>query len=165
MQRKIIGFGFDDEGDRVAFLDCGHRQHVRHDPPFINRPWTETPDGRAEMLGKMLNCVRCDQAEWPEHFVAYKQTPEFTEASIPPALRKDHSTKPGVWARILVSEGRLRYRAPALGIDMEVSPAVVGIVVPEVPHSVEPLGAVRFHVAFYKAPDDAANDEKKSAPA
>jgi tellurite resistance-related uncharacterized protein len=115
------------------------------------------------MLGKTLNCVRCDQAEWPEHFVAYKQTPEFTETSIPRALRKDHSTKPGVWARILVSAGRLRYRAPALGVDMEVSPDVIGIVVPEVPHSVEPLGAVRFHVAFYRAPDDAANDEKKSA--
>ena len=158
MERPITGFGLDDEGERIARLGCGHRQHVRHNPPFINRPWTETAAGRQQMLGQQLNCVRCDQAEWPEHFVAYKRTPEFTAESLPAALRKDHSTKPGVWARIVVSEGLLRYRAEALHIDVELSPRQTGTVVPQVPHSVEPLGAVRFYVEFYRAPQD---DEEK----
>jgi tellurite methyltransferase len=161
MQRLIIGFGFDDEGERIALLDCGHRQHVRHNPPFINRPWTETAAGRQQMIGEQLNCVRCDQSEWPEHFVAYKRTPEFTAGSLPAGLRKDHSTKPGIWAKIVVIEGRLRYRAEPLHIDLELSPRQAGIVVPQVPHSVEPLGAVRFYVEFYREP--LGNDGKVGA--
>ncbi|HVT37151.1 MAG TPA: DUF3565 domain-containing protein [Nevskiaceae bacterium] len=27
----------------MAELECGHRQHVRHQPPGINRPWVTTP--------------------------------------------------------------------------------------------------------------------------
>ena len=27
---------------------CGHRQHVRHNPPFVTRPWTVTAAGRAK---------------------------------------------------------------------------------------------------------------------
>ncbi len=36
---------------------------------------------------------------------------------------------------------------------MELSQDKLGIVVPEVLHSVEPLGMVRFLVEFYKKPD------------
>ncbi len=36
-------------------------QHVRHDPPWINRPWVLTPQGRAQTLGKTLNCKTCDE--------------------------------------------------------------------------------------------------------
>jgi hypothetical protein len=38
MQRKIIGFHQDEEQDWVADLECGHQQHVRHTPPWLNRP-------------------------------------------------------------------------------------------------------------------------------
>lgn len=31
--RRIVGFDRDEEGDWVALLECGHRQHVRHRPP------------------------------------------------------------------------------------------------------------------------------------
>jgi hypothetical protein len=31
--RRIVGFHTDVEGDWVADLECGHTQHVRHDPP------------------------------------------------------------------------------------------------------------------------------------
>jgi Protein of unknown function (DUF3565) len=61
MQRRIVGFGLDEEGDRYAVLDCGHRQHVRHRPPFFNRPWTLTEEGRNRMLGQTLSCVLCDE--------------------------------------------------------------------------------------------------------
>ena len=152
MERTITGFKFDDEGDPVAILSCGHLQHVRHNPPFINRPWVTTGEGRNSMLGKTLNCVRCDKFELPDSFIAYKRTPVFTEESLPAALRKDHSTRTGVWAKIIVEEGKVRYRVPALEADMELSPDKIGIVVPEVLHNVEPLGAIRFFVEFYKAP-------------
>ncbi len=152
MERSITVFALDDKGDPIAILSCGHPQHVRNNPPFINRPWVATEQGRNGMIGKILNCVRCDKFELPEHFVAYKKTPIFTEESVPTNLKKDHSTKVGVWAKIIVTAGRLRYRVNALETDTQLSPDKFGVVVPEVAHSVEPLGEVRFFVEFYKAP-------------
>lgn len=105
------------------------------------------------MLGTALNCVRCDRFELPDGFVSYKRTPVFTEETVPAGLKKDHSTRTGIWAKIIVIEGKLRYRVDALGTDMEISQDKLGIVVPEVLHSVEPLGTVRFFVEFYKMPD------------
>jgi tellurite resistance-related uncharacterized protein len=153
MERSIKAFDLDNEGDPLAILACGHPQHVRHKPPFINRPWVTSEEGRKGMIGKTLNCVRCDNLEIPEGFVAYKRTAEFTEQTVPEALRKDHSTKEGVWAKIRVGEGKLRYRIPALGAEMELSEDKIGIVLPEILHSVEPLGHVRFFVEFYRLPD------------
>jgi tellurite resistance-related uncharacterized protein len=152
VERPIVGFATDAAGDWVAWLSCGHPQHVRHAPPFMERPWVLTAEGRTGRLGQMLDCVRCDAAELPPHFVPYKRTAEFTETSLPDALRRRHTTKAGVWATILVSTGRLRYCVDATGIVSELSPGVVGIVVPEVEHHVEPLGRVRFVVEFYRAP-------------
>jgi tellurite resistance-related uncharacterized protein len=71
---------------------------------------------------------------------------------MPAALRKHHSTKAGVWAKIVVIEGRLRYQTRALQEDIELTQGSYGIVVPEVAHRVEPLSKVRFLVEFYKAP-------------
>ena len=155
MERAITGFRTDDEGDWVAILSCGHPQHVRHRPPFTNRPWVTSEEGRRSKLGQVLNCVRCDELELPASFVAYKQTSVFTEESVPAALRKDHATKAGVWARIVVVEGALRYRVEALHAEMELSPSRAGIVPPEVAHCVEPRGRVRFFVEFYRAADHA----------
>jgi hypothetical protein len=62
MERRIIGFAPDDEGHWVAELECGHRQHMRHRPPFESRPWVTTPEGRASRLGVIVNCKRCDDA-------------------------------------------------------------------------------------------------------
>ena len=61
MQRAIVGYHRDDAGDWVAELDCGHFQHVRHNPPWVNRPWVTTSDGRAEKLGERLACKKCDE--------------------------------------------------------------------------------------------------------
>jgi hypothetical protein len=61
--RRIIGFHLDAEGEWVANLECGHTQHVRHRPPWQNRPWTQTEEGRTSFLGKELICVKCKEAE------------------------------------------------------------------------------------------------------
>jgi hypothetical protein len=65
MQRKISGFHRDEEGDWVADLDCGHTQHVRHNPPWFNRPWVVSPAGRRRFLGTTLDCLICDSAPSP----------------------------------------------------------------------------------------------------
>lgn len=66
MQQTIIGFHLDDENDWVAELACGHNQHVRHNPPWTNRPWVVTPQGRAKALGQVLECRKCDQHAPPD---------------------------------------------------------------------------------------------------
>ena len=46
MQQPIVGYHVDEFGDWVADLQCGHGQHVRHQPPMTNRPWVLTEEGR-----------------------------------------------------------------------------------------------------------------------
>jgi Protein of unknown function (DUF3565) len=66
MDRRIIGFRQDAEQHWVAELECGHTQHVRHEPPWMSRPWVVTPEGRAGRLGTPLNCVKCDRGQPPD---------------------------------------------------------------------------------------------------
>jgi hypothetical protein len=63
MDRRITGFSQDDEGHWVAELECGHRQHMRHRPPFERRDWVTTPEGRATRLGVTVNCKKCDDPD------------------------------------------------------------------------------------------------------
>jgi hypothetical protein len=67
MQQPIIGYHKDEEDDWVAELQCGHNQHVRHNPPWMNRPWVTTEEGRKSRLGRKLNCKKCDREE-PQDF-------------------------------------------------------------------------------------------------
>ncbi|MGH8427604.1 MAG: DUF3565 domain-containing protein [Gammaproteobacteria bacterium] len=60
MKQSIIGYHRDGEGQWVAELACGHFQHVRHNPPWINRPWVSSEQGRRSMLGFPLECKKCD---------------------------------------------------------------------------------------------------------
>lgn len=60
MKQPIVDFDRDDDGHWRAVLACGHRQHVRHDPPLTVRPWVLTEAGRREHLGIELDCKHCD---------------------------------------------------------------------------------------------------------
>jgi len=60
MNRRIVGFSQDEEGHWVADLECGHRQHMRHRPPFESRPWVTTAEGRATRIGVVVDCKKCD---------------------------------------------------------------------------------------------------------
>ncbi|HEV7706199.1 MAG TPA: DUF3565 domain-containing protein [Gemmatimonadaceae bacterium] len=57
--RRILGFHQDVEQQWVAELECGHSQHVRHDPPWQVRAWVQTEVGRRSHLGTELPCVAC----------------------------------------------------------------------------------------------------------
>ena len=60
-QVSVNGFHQDDVGDWVMELSCGHRQHVRHLPPFINRPWVQTDEGRRQHLDMVVTCTQCQR--------------------------------------------------------------------------------------------------------
>jgi len=83
----------------------------------------------------------------------YKSTAEFTEATIPAGLLRAHVTKPGVWGRLVVSEGTLLYRIVGAGEEWVLDPETPGVIEPEVPHEVAVLGPVRFRVEFSRVDD------------
>lgn len=59
MNRRIMDFHRDSQGHWVAELECGHERRLRHEPPFINRLWITTAEGRAAELGSTVTCKRC----------------------------------------------------------------------------------------------------------
>ena len=69
---------------------------------------------------------------------------------IPPgALRRIHHTKAGAWGVIRVLEGRLRYQVLGPSSEVILEPGRAGLIFPEQPHLVEPLGRVPMQVEFY----------------
>jgi len=60
LKQKIVAFEKDEEDDWMALLSCGHTRHVRHNPPWFNRPWVEQAESRAKFIGTELNCKKCD---------------------------------------------------------------------------------------------------------
>jgi hypothetical protein len=66
MDQPIVGFHLDSANDWVAELACGHDQHVRHNPPWTNRPWVVTSEGRDSKLGETLECRKCDAGAPPD---------------------------------------------------------------------------------------------------
>jgi len=47
-------------GDWVAELACGHSQHMRHRPPWMERPWVAIEAQRAAKIGSPIDCPLCD---------------------------------------------------------------------------------------------------------
>ena len=87
----------------------------------------------------------------PPTVLPYKQTPIFTEETVPEGLLNSHNTKAGVWAKIVVLEGTLVYRILEPNIEaIKLSPQIDGIIEPTIKHEVAPDGHVRFFVEFYR---------------
>ena len=87
----------------------------------------------------------------PENVVSYKKTPKFNQKTVPAGLLKAHSTKAGTWGKINIISGKLLYVIETAPIEsIELSPSKYGVVEPEIPHHVKPLGDVEFFVEFYK---------------
>lgn len=61
MLRKVVGFHQDGRREWVAELECGHGQHVRHAPPYQDRAWVLTPEGRQPFIGVPVECKLCDE--------------------------------------------------------------------------------------------------------
>ncbi|PCG13149.1 DUF1971 domain-containing protein [Sphingomonas adhaesiva] len=79
----------------------------------------------------------------------YRSTPVFDEVTLPAALRGEHRTKAGVWGVLRVIEGSLKLRFPDPRLDKTLTPDNPGLILPEQPHFVEPIGRMRMQVDFY----------------
>jgi tellurite resistance-related uncharacterized protein len=140
----ITGYHRDEAGDWVAELECGHNQHVRHQPPWQWREWILDPGNRRSRLGTPLSCRLCDQAELPEAILTVRRM-EWDESTLPAGLRRAHRLGTGTWGRILVRSGRLHFRAAtAPQINLELEAGASQAIPPGVEHEVEPSGSVRL---------------------
>ncbi|HUZ09000.1 MAG TPA: DUF3565 domain-containing protein [Acidimicrobiales bacterium] len=150
MERGIIAYHRDEDGDWVAELACGHDQHVRHRPPFQLRDWILTSEGRESRLRTTLDCPLCDRAELPGTARWVRTTAVWDERTVPAALRRTHRLAEGNWGRIVVHDGRLRFVAvtvPAIDVGLEAGSTQA--IPPEIDHRVEPIGAVRVSIDFF----------------
>ena len=84
----------------------------------------------------------------------YRSTPIFDEATLPAALRREHRTKPGVWGVVRVLEGELKLSYVDPPEVLIVSPGSPGLLLPDQPHFVEPIGTMRMQVEFYDQPPE-----------
>ncbi len=87
----------------------------------------------------------------PASAVTYKRTPDFTHETVPAGLLRSHSTKEGVWGKIVVLEGSLLYRIlePTME-EVLLTPDRHGVVEPTVRHEVVPSADAKFHVEFMR---------------
>lgn len=146
----ITGFHQDDAGDWIAQLACGHAQHVRHQPPWQSRPWVGDAAGRAEKVGAPIDCSLCEMPAAPAGLAEYRRSATFNESSIPAGLLRDHETKPGVWARIVIEAGQLDYTIYSPLRTFLLTPGQPGIIPPCVAHNVKADRPVSFHVEFLR---------------
>jgi tellurite resistance-related uncharacterized protein len=84
--------------------------------------------------------------------VPYRSTPIFDEVTLPAALRREHRTKPGVWGVVRVHAGQLKLSYVEPNEMRLLGPGESGLLLPDQPHFVEPVGAVRMQVDFYDQP-------------
>ena len=91
------------------------------------------------------------EAELPSGLTLQRTTPTFDEDTTPPGLRAAHSIAAGVWGRLVVHDGSLRFvfeDAPG-----QVRVLAVGeqqVIPPERLHHVIIDGPVRFAVEFHR---------------
>ena len=88
----------------------------------------------------------------PSGFVLDRTTAEFDERSVPAGLLRDHRIAPGVWGRLVVRSGALRF---GFGDDPEfaVTAGESVVIPPQQVHHVAVVGPVRFAIEFHRPPD------------
>ncbi|HEX7167340.1 MAG TPA: DUF3565 domain-containing protein [Acidimicrobiales bacterium] len=149
MIRTIEGFRRDDLGDWVAELSCLHGQHVRHQPPFVDRGWVVTAEGRAARVGTGIDCPLCDRGELPDGLHVVRTAGPFDDRSVPRGLLRDHRVAPRTWARLRVLAGSV---AIAMGTDpstrYELASGEDRGIPPEVVHAVALSGDARIEIDF-----------------
>jgi tellurite resistance-related uncharacterized protein len=150
VRRTIRGFHQDDAGDWVAELSCLHNQHVRHRPPFFDRPWVLEPEGRTSRIGEELDCALCDRAEMPDGLRLARTAGPFDDDTLPPGLRKEHHVADGTWGRLRVVSGSVDFvmQADARRLDAGAHQPIP----PGVPHTLTFIGPAVIEIDFLVEP-------------
>lgn len=96
-------------------------------------------------------------AHLPTTSVLDRVTDEFDETTVPAGLLRAHRVASGVWGRLVVRHGSLRFvfeEDPDRPITVEAAGRPSVVIPPDVRHHVEIQGPVRFAVEFYRPSTD-----------
>lgn len=149
MIRAIVGFHTDDAGEWVAELSCHHGQHVRHQPPFQERPWVLEAAGRAGHIGSPIECTLCDRAVLPGGLSILGRAGPWDHDSIPAGLLRSHRTAEGRWGRLRVHDGAVDFQFEPDGPRQHLVAGCAQVIPPGAPHRVVPVGPVRLDLEFW----------------
>ena len=109
MRRTIVRLVQDQTGAWAAHLSCFHRQHIRHRPPFQDRSWVTTAEGRGGRIGSEIDCPLCDRAELPDGLRPARTAGPFDAQTLPAGLRRPHRVAEGTWGQLRVTEGTIGF--------------------------------------------------------
>lgn len=115
-------------------------------PGFTQHPLTiHAATQMADIVGRA-----CHFRSPPLAPVPYKRAAVFDEHTLP-AAHKEHRTKKEVWGVIRALDSQVRYKVLEPKSEVILELGHPGLVLPEQPHLVEPLGSMRMQVEFYHA--------------
>lgn len=129
----------DEGGDAACWADA-----------VCPRCGTVAEDGQDEH-----DCSRSDRAllgALPDGLELTRTTDVFDQDSVPAGLLRAHRVAAGVWGRLVVHEGSLRFRFEDDDEALRVDPDEWVVIPPQRPHRVELSGPVRFAVEFHRRP-------------
>lgn len=86
----------------------------------------------------------------PDTVEKYSQSRPFTETTTPPNFQKNHSTRSGVWGRLVMESGSLAFAWEGDDAHLNLSAGDAVIIPPEASHRVILNGPVSFIVEFYR---------------
>jgi tellurite resistance-related uncharacterized protein len=155
--RTIDGFHQDGDGDWVAELSCLHNQHVRHHPPFQERPWITSESGRANRVGSQIDCPLCDRMELPADLETVRTAGPFDADTLPAALRHAHLVAERTWGVLRVVEGSVVFAIETTPpVSVRVHAGDEQPIPPGVPHLLRVDEPVRLAIDFLSKPNPAA---------
>jgi len=153
MIRAIDGFRQDEEGDWAAELSCLHNQHVRHIPPFQERPWVNSEAGRTGRLGSPIECPLCDRLELPADLEVVRTAGPFDAGSMPPGLQRSHLVAERTWGVLRVLDGAVVFSVETTPPRrIRVSAGEEQPIPPGVPHLVRFEEDGHFSIDFLRRP-------------
>jgi tellurite resistance-related uncharacterized protein len=91
--------------------------------------------------------------ELPSGLSLARTTDELTATTVPAGLLRAHRVASGVWGRLQVRGGRMRFvweQADRHGPALELEAGDSVVIPPDVPHHVEPGDDARFVVEFHR---------------
>ena len=93
-----------------------------------------------------------ERGSLPPGLMLHRTTDVFTDTTVPAGLLRAHRVAPGVWGRLVVRAGRLRFvwEVAESGDPLDLVDGDSVVIPPDTPHRVEPHAGCRFVVEFHR---------------
>ncbi len=100
-----------------------------------------------------LGRVMLKNTQLPEDVTKYRETKRFNLTTVPKGFLKNHSTKEGVWGRLVVCSGSVTYQDIETAERRRVEADGFQVIEPQAVHFIEPSAEAEFFVEFYRSSD------------